>query len=379
MPEGTELGVRPEHLRLDGDVPARVDLVEVAGGDAFVHLTGGLVARVAAESRPTRGRRGAARRPAARTSHLFDAATGERVERVSERRQLALMLAPYLLGLAVLVAAPGARHASGSRSRSTTSSGRPSFVGLDNFRELLDDDVFRIAVTNSLVFAAIAVPLRLAAALGLALLLHRRMRGRRCLPLGERRSRPSSPTSPTGSSGSGSSTRSTGRSTRFLGWGGAPNYTWIGYPLPQWLTHPNDARAAIIILSLFTIGEGFVVLLVTRQGLPTELYDLAALEDVTAWGLFRRVTLPLMAPVLLLLLARDTIFSLQATFVPALVVTDGGPPLYSTTYVPLFVYRNAFEYLRYGYAAAATLLMLALTAGIVLRCSSRCCAATASA
>ena len=73
---------------------------------------------------------------------------------------------------------------------------------------------------------------------------------------------------------------------------------WIGYPLPQWLTHPNDARAAIIILSLFTIGEGFVVLLVTRQGLPTELYDLAALEDVTSWGLFRRVTLPLMAPVL---------------------------------------------------------------------------------
>ena len=73
-----------------------------------------------------------------------------------------------------------------------------------------------------------------------------------------------------------------------------------------------------------------------------------------------------MAPVLLLLLARDTIFSLQATFVPALVVTEGGPPPYSTTYVPLFVYRNAFEYLRYGYAAAATLLMLVLTAAIVL-------------
>ena len=73
-----------------------------------------------------------------------------------------------------------------------------------------------------------------------------------------------------------------------------------------------------------------------------------------------------MAPILLLLFARDTIFSLQATFVPALVVTDGGPPPYATTYVPLFVYRNAFEYLRYGYAAAATLVMFALTALIVL-------------
>jgi multiple sugar transport system permease protein len=73
-----------------------------------------------------------------------------------------------------------------------------------------------------------------------------------------------------------------------------------------------------------------------------------------------------MAPILLLLFARDTIFSLQATFVPALVVTDGGPPPYATTYVPLFVYRNAFEYLRYGYAAAATLTMFVLTALIVL-------------
>ena len=240
----------------------------------------------------------------------------------------------------------------------------PSFVGLENFRELVGDNVFRIALANSLVFAAIAVPLRLLAALGLALLLHRRMRG-----VGAHRAGVIVPTvipeiaygllwlwllNPI-----------YGPINTLLGWGGAANSTWIGYPLPQWLTHPNDARAAIILLSLFTIGEGFVVLLVTRQGLPAELYDLAGLEDVTAWGLFRRVTLPLMAPILVLLMVRDTIFSLQATLVPALVVTDGGPPLYSTTYVPLFVYRNAFEYLRYGYAAAATVVMLLVTAALV--------------
>lgn len=119
-------------------------------------------------------------------------------------------------------------------------------------------------------------------------------------------------------------------------------------------------------MSLFTIGEGFVVLLFTRQGLPGELYELAAVEDATAWAVFRRITLPLMAPVLLLLLLRDTIFSFQVNFVPALIVTEGGPPPYATTYLPLFVYRNAFEYLRYGYAAAATVTMLLLTALIVL-------------
>ena len=67
----------------------------------------------------------------------------------------------------------------------------------------------------------------------------------------------------------------------------------------------------------------------------------------------------------MLLFLRDTILSFQLNFVPALVVTDGGPPPYSTTYLPLFVYRNGFEYLRYGYASAATVLIFVLTAAAV--------------
>jgi multiple sugar transport system permease protein len=284
---------------------------------------------------------------------------------VRERREIALMLAPYVVGLLALVAAPAVVTFALALTEYDLIT-EATFIGLDNFRELLHDDVFSIALMNSLVFAAIAVPLRLAAALALALLLHRRARG-----VGAQRSATVLPTvipdvayglvwlwlfNPI-----------YGPINALLRVGGdTPDTTAWGVLPPQWLTHPNDARAAIIVMSLFTIGEGFVVLLVTRQGLPAELYDLAALEDATAWSVFRRITLPLMAPVLLLLLARDTIFSLQATFVPALVVTDGGPPPYATTYVPLFVYRNAFEYLRYGYAAAATLMMFALTALIVL-------------
>ena len=282
---------------------------------------------------------------------------------MSDRRQTALMLAPYLFGIVALVALPAlVTFALAFTEYDLLRS--PSFIGVDNFRALAGDEVFGIALKNSLVFAAFAVPLRLAGALGLALLLHRRFTG-----VGGYRSAAVLPTvipdiaygliwlwlfNPL-----------YGPINLLLKIGGdSPTTAW-GVQPPHWLTHPNDARAAIIIMSLFTIGEGFVILLVTRQGLPTELYDLAALEDATAWGIFRRVTLPLMAPILLLLLARDTIFSLQLTFVPALVVTDGGPPLYSTTYVPLFVYRNAFEYLRYGYAASATVTMFLLTGLIV--------------
>jgi multiple sugar transport system permease protein len=286
------------------------------------------------------------------------------MDELSDRRHLGLMLAPYLFGLGVLVALP-ALVTFGLALTEYDLIRTPEFVAFENFRELFGDGIFRKALVNSLVFAAIAVPLRLGGALALALLLHRRMTG-----IGVYRSAAVLPTvipdvaygllwlwlfNPL-----------YGPVNVLLTWqGDAPGYTAWGVRPPQWLTHPNDARAAIIVMSLFTIGEGFVVLLVTRQGLPAELYDLAAIEDATAWGIFRRITLPLMAPVLLLLLARDTIFSLQATFVPALVVTDGGPPPYSTTYVPLFAYRTGFEYLRYGYAAAATLTMFAVTALIV--------------
>ncbi len=78
VPDGTELGIRPEHLRLDGEIPARVELVELAGGDAYVHLSNGLVARVPAAGRPSEG---AEVRVGVDPEHVhrFDAATGARV------------------------------------------------------------------------------------------------------------------------------------------------------------------------------------------------------------------------------------------------------------------------------------------------------------
>ena len=283
---------------------------------------------------------------------------------VRERRQLALMLAPYVLGLVVLVVVPAAVTLGLSLTEYDLL--RPArYVGLDNLVELWDDEVFRIAVRNSLVFAAVAAPLRILLALALALLLHRRAAG-----VGGARTATMLPSvvpdvaygllwlwlfNPL-----------YGPVNALLRLGGEQGLTVFGRTPPQWLTDPGDAQVAIIVMSLFTIAEGFAVLLVTRQGLPGELYELAAVEDATGWDIFRRITLPLMAPVLVLMFLRDTILSLQLNFVPALVVTDGGPPPYATTYVPLFVYRTGFEYLRYGYAAAATLLMLGLTLAIVL-------------
>jgi multiple sugar transport system permease protein len=283
---------------------------------------------------------------------------------LAERRRLLLLLAPYLLGLALLVLAPALVTVGLSLTEyDLVTSAR--WVGLENFRELWHDDIFRIALGNSLLFAAFAVPLRLLAALGLALLFHRRARG-----VGAARSAvvlPSVvPEIAYGLLWLWLFNPLYGPVNLLLRTGGEGGFTVFGRTPPQWLTDPSDARAAIIVMSLFVIGESFIILLAARQSVPGDLYELAALEDATWWDVFRRVTLPLLSPLLLLLFLRDTILSFQWNFVPALVVTDGGPPPYATTYVPLFVYRQGFEYLRYGYAAAATVVMLFLTVLVVL-------------
>jgi multiple sugar transport system permease protein len=273
----------------------------------------------------------------------------------SERRILWLMAAPFVVGVSALVVVPAAGSLVMAFSEWDLVRS-PRFVGIANFRELVDDPVFRISLRNSLSFALTAVPVRLVGALALALLLHHRTRllaaGRVAVLI----------------------------PTVIPDAAYALLWIWIlnplhgplnlalgaaGLPTPSWLTQPTPARWAVVLMSAFQLGEGFLLALVARRQVPEELYEIASLSGAGGWSRFVRVTLPVMAPVLLLIAMRDTIVTLQGTFVPALVVTEGGPPPYATTYLPLFIYRNAFEYLRYGYASAATVAMLVVTASIL--------------
>jgi multiple sugar transport system permease protein len=76
------------------------------------------------------------------------------------------------------------------------------------------------------------------------------------------------------------------------------------------------------------------------------------------------VTLPLMAPTLALLAVRDAALTLQVSFTPAYLLTDGGPDR-ATLFLPLYVYDVGFEQLRYGYGAAMTVTLFALTLALV--------------
>lgn len=274
---------------------------------------------------------------------------------VSYRVQLGLMLAPYLAGLAILVAIPAL---AGLPLAFTDYNAleRPVFAGLDNFTELWRDDVFHTALFNSLSYIAVATPLRLAGALALALLLAAPMRGVRLY-----RMLVYLPTV-----------------IPDLAW--AIVWLWVLNPLygplnqflalfgingPAWMLGATSARLAIVIMLAWQIGEGFVVCLAALQDVPRELTDQAAVDGASAWRSFWGLVLPTIAPVLLILLFRDTIHSLQANFVPALIVGRGGGPNYATTYLPTYIYTTAFDFLRLGYAAAMTWALYALTVIVV--------------
>jgi multiple sugar transport system permease protein len=101
--------------------------------------------------------------------------------------------------------------------------------------------------------------------------------------------------------------------------------------------------------------------------MPAELDSVARLEGARASYVLRTVTLPLMAPVLLLLATRDTAISLQASFTVTYLLTDGGPDR-ATLLLPIYSFDMAFEQLRYGYASAMMLLgfVACLATGILL-------------
>jgi multiple sugar transport system permease protein len=131
----------------------------------------------------------------------------------------------------------------------------------------------------------------------------------------------------------------------------------LGLPAPAWLAHGDTALLSIVLMSLFQVGEGMVVLLAGLATIPADQYRAAAIDGAGRWQSFRWITLPMLAPWLVLLSLRDVILSAQSTFVPAYLMTGGGP-YYATLFVPLHMYQEAFGSFRFGHAAAIMVLLL---------------------
>jgi multiple sugar transport system permease protein len=263
---------------------------------------------------------------------------------VTERNRLLLLLAPFAAGACLLVVLPAA-VTFGFAFTDYDGIARASNRGFDNFRFALSDPFLSDSLRATALFLAFAIPLRLAAATALALLLHRRFPGS-----GAARSAAFLP-----------SVLPEGATALVLAFLLNPVYGPVSAVIGiDWFSSPGGALAMFVLLATFTVGEGFLVLLAVRSALPREYADAAAVEGASAWHFTRRVTLPLLAPALVLLACRDLTLAAQSVFSAGYLITDGGPDR-ATLFLPLYIYDVGFEQLRLGYAAMLSLLSFLVT------------------
>jgi len=142
---------------------------------------------------------------------------------------------------------------------------------------------------------------------------------------------------------------------------------FVGLPGPGWLNDQHWAMPALILMSLWNVGGNMVVLLAGLQGIPSHLYEAAKLDGANHRQELRHITLPMLSPVIFFVLVVSTIGAFQI-FTNVFVMTGGtgGPGTATLVYV-LYLYQNAFQYLKMGYAAAMAeilfLIILGLTVG----------------
>ncbi|MDQ1712544.1 MAG: multiple sugar transport system permease protein [Frankiaceae bacterium] len=266
---------------------------------------------------------------------------------------LGLLAAPFVAGVVLLVLVPAVVTAAYAFTDYDGFS-PARWAGLATIRTVLADPEVRSSLRATGAFLLLALPLRLAGSLGLALLANARgsLAGATRLAVYTPAVVPEPATAlvwlwivnP------------------YYGPLGAVIRLFGGTPGPL-LLDPWGARLTIVAVSAFALGEGFLVALAARREVPATLYDAARIEGAGPWAQFRRVTLPLLAPTLALLLARDLLTSMQSALVPTLLLTRGGP-LGATKTLPALVYERGFREGELSQGAALALLLL--VAGVLL-------------
>jgi multiple sugar transport system permease protein len=237
------------------------------------------------------------------------------------------------------------------------------FVGLANYIHLLGDRNVHISVWVTLRFLALSVPLSLLAALGIAVLMNNRSVAGRSLLRTLFYMPMQIPLVASTLIWAAVLNSQTGWVNRLLGGAGIDGPDWIG--------DPGWVLVTFSLLGLWGIGNAMLVFIAGLQGVPTELYDAAKVDGAGGWTRFRRITLPLITPVIFYNLLVGLVVGFQF-FIQAYVLKNGIPDD-STLFFNVNLYREAFTFNQLGYASALAwvLFLVILAVTIVLLLWSR--------
>lgn len=233
----------------------------------------------------------------------------------------------------------------------------PNWVGFDNYKTMFaGDDQYWKSVRVTFTYVAASVPLRLAFALAVAMLLNRPVRA-----IGLYRSAYYLP------SLIGGSVAVSIMWTQVFGDKGLIN-SFLGligiHADKSWIGTPGTALWTLVALSVWQFGSSMLIFLAGLKGIPASLYEAASVDGAGAPRRFFRITLPMLSPIILFNLIMQTISAFM-TFTPAYIISRGeGGPLDNTLLYSLYLYKRAFQFSEMGFASAMAWVML-LTVGII--------------
>ncbi|MCW4116009.1 sugar ABC transporter permease [Aurantimonas sp. MSK8Z-1] len=231
----------------------------------------------------------------------------------------------------------------------------PHWAGAANYvRIATADPKFVAAMKVTFLYVALSVPLKLIFALAIAMMFNRGIRG---LPI----------------------YRAIFYLPSLLGASVAISVLWrqlfasdglinlvlwqlFGIEGPSWISNPNYSIYTLVILSVWQFGSPMIIFLAGLRQVPTDIYEAANLDGAGPVRQFFRITLPLLTPVIFFNVVIQTIDAFKA-FTPAFVISSGtGGPINSTLFYTLYLYQEAFSFLRMGYASALAWILVVMIA-----------------
>ncbi len=240
---------------------------------------------------------------------------------------------------------------------STTKAGRKSvFVGADNYRALIEDPIFWQSLTNNLIYAAGTIPLSITLALAMALWVNERIPGRALLRLAY--FTPTVlPMIAVANIWLFFYTPEYGLLEQFTGWFGMHSQNWLG--------SKSTALPAVMAVAVWKDAGFFMIFyLAALQSISPSLGEAAAIEGASRWYFFRRVTFPLLMPTTLFVLVNSVINAFR--LVDHIVVMTRGGPDNATALLLYYIYEIGVRFWESAYAAALTMVLLVLLAGVAL-------------
>ena len=272
-----------------------------------------------------------------------------------ENRFLGLAyVTPYVFGLLLFTAVPfGASLYLAFTDYNLVSS--PNWVGMDNFEKLFTRDrTFTRSLNVTLLYVGLTVPLKLAFALFIAVILNYKLKAINLF-------------------------RTAYYVPSILGGSIAIAVLWrylfsteglvnmalavVGLGPVNWFGDPTNALFTITLLRMWQFGSAMVIFLAALQSIDKSLYEAAAIDGSGPWSTFRHITLPLITPVIFFNLVMQMVQAFQE-FNGPYIITQGGP-LKATYFLPLYIYELAFKKFDMGYASAVAwvlfIIIMALT------------------